>query len=74
MNILVSATGSLKKYIPEPKTIEVAEETSLKDLKLVCGMKQGTTTGFVVNGRVARGTDVLKDGDTVKFIMIVGAG
>lgn len=74
MRIEVSATGNLKKYVPEKKTIEVEKGMTLKAFKMVCGMEAKTTAGFVVNGRVARGTDILKDGDTVKFIMIVGAG
>lgn len=74
MRIDVSATGSLKKYIPEPKSIEVEEGMLLKEFKVVCGMTTGIATGFVVNGRMARGLDQLNDGDRVQFIMIVGAG
>lgn len=74
MRVVVSATGRLKKFIPEVKTISIKEGITLIDLKTLCGMGKGVNPGYTINGTISHGSDILRDGDRVQFIMLVGAG
>ncbi|MGL1894466.1 MAG: MoaD/ThiS family protein [Spirochaetaceae bacterium] len=73
MKVEVSATGRIKKFLPEQKNISISENSSIKD---IMELLQITNDGvaFVVNGLIGKRTDILKNGDHIKFIMVVGAG
>ena len=74
MNISVSAIGSLRKYIPEAKQIELDASVSLLELKEIVGIPAKAPAAYTVNGKVQHGKYAVQDNDNVKFIMIVGAG
>lgn len=74
MKIEVAATGKLKRFVPEKTTMDVKEGITLNELKAECGFDSGVTCGFTVNNRIARGGNQLADGDSVRFLMVVGAG
>ncbi len=74
MEVEVSATGKFRDFIPEKKKITVNEGTSLSELKTICGITNKGGIGFVVNGKMAKFDYLVKNGDVVQFIMVVGAG
>ncbi len=74
MIIHVSATGSLKTYIPCEVTAEVAEGMCLVDIKSQVGIPSSVICAFVINNTL-RGSDApVMEGDHVKFLMVVGGG
>lgn len=74
MKIEISATGSLKQYLPRQDHIEISNNACLEALKDICGIPKNIPCGFLINGKLGFAKDVLNDGDKVVFIMIVGAG
>jgi hypothetical protein len=74
MKVSISAIGSLRKYIPEPKDIELDLPVSLLELREIAGIPEKVTASYTVNGKVQRGDYAVQDNDSVRFIMIVGAG
>lgn len=74
MKIHISATGHLKRFIPEKRMMEFDDGTTLAAIKELCGIGDNVTAGYLLNGKIARAKDVPNDGDEVKFLMIVGAG
>ena len=74
MKISVSALGSIREYLPEPKDVILDESICLSELKRIAGIPAATAVSYVVNGRVQNGKYTVQDNDAVKFIMIVGAG
>lgn len=74
MKVSVSALGSIKKYIPEQKEVVLEESVCLADLKEIAGIPIKTSVSYAVNGKVQNGAYQVQHDDSVKFIMIVGAG
>jgi hypothetical protein len=74
MKVSISAIGSIRKYIPEPKNIELDAPVSLLELKEIAGIPEKVPASYTVNGKLQRGDYAVQDDDNVKFIMIAGAG
>lgn len=74
MNVSVSALGNIKEFIPESKNMALEASVSLDELKVLAGIPKIRTVSYAVNGKVKRGDYQVADHDTIKFIMLVGAG
>ena len=74
--ITISALGPLRKNIPEETEIELLEEiTAFELVEKNFGIpKTESRMSFVINGRMERGTYVIKPGDTIKVLKMGGAG
>lgn len=74
LKIHISATGSLKVYLPSEITVELAEGMCLEDIKLHVGIPSSVISGFVINHILCGSDTPVKEGDRVKFLMVVGGG
>lgn len=74
MQVKITATGHLKRIIGDEMTAQANDGSSLNDIKVLCGIEANLVCGYTLNGKIAKGTDLVSDGDNVKLLMIVGAG
>ena len=74
MQVNVTALGGIKEFIPSEKCVELDQAVTLDELKVLAGIPSTKNVSYAVNGRVQRGDYVVADCDSVKFIMLAGAG
>lgn len=74
--ITISALGPLRKNIPVETEVEIAKEmTAFELVETNFGIpKSEARMSFIVNGRMEKGSYILKAGDSIKVLKMGGAG
>lgn len=74
--IIISALGPLRKNIPAETEMELPEQiTAFELVEKHFGIpKTEARMSFVINGRMERGTYVIRPGDKIKVLKMGGAG
>lgn len=78
MKVRVETIGGLKRSGPDsrPRTAELEEQSTVEQL-IISGSEEGLNARNVVpvvNGRIAKMSQILSDGDAVRLILPVAGG
>ena len=78
MKVRVETIGGLKRSGPDskPRTAELEEQSTVEQL-VISGSEEGLNARNVVpvvNGRIAKMSQILSDGDAVRLILPVAGG
>lgn len=74
--IKISAVGQLKEKIPAEQEIEIDQPLTAFELVSTYFNIPNTESrlSFIINGRMAQGTHVIKPGDVIRVLKMGGAG
>ena len=74
MSAIIRPLGMLKSYIGELKETSVDAGISVRETLTTLGINPDLVAGVFVNGEQQTKDYILKDGDIVKLLAVIGGG